>query len=158
MTPGKTAPFRLMAASLLAIVAIVPSASHAQTQTGRPNPPLVPSSMAGSDLYAFYCASCHGRDAKGDGPVAAVLKSKPRDLTQLAIRNGDVFPRVRVEEILTGRADPPLVAHGSREMPVWGPIFRGLDRDEAVNRIRIANIVDHLASLQVRHARQPSPR
>jgi mono/diheme cytochrome c family protein len=115
-------------------------------------PPLVITSMYGRDLYQFYCASCHGRDGKGSGPVAPALKGDLPDLTRLAMRNGGEFPRARVEAVVTGRADPPLAVHGSREMPVWGPIFSGLDRDEAVNRVRIANIVDYLATLQVRYA------
>jgi mono/diheme cytochrome c family protein len=116
-------------------------------------PALVIPSMYGRDLYAFYCASCHGRDAKGDGPVAPVLKAAPPDLTRLAIVNGGVFPRARIEAIVGGRADPPLPVHGSREMPVWGPIFNGLDHNEAANRARIASIVGYLDSIQLRYSR-----
>jgi TonB family protein len=121
-------------------------------QPPRTVPPLVIRSTYGRDLYEFYCASCHGRDAKGNGSVAAALKSQPSDLTRLALGNGGVFPRARIEAIVEGRADPPLVAHGSRVMPVWGPIFRGLDGDEAANRTRIQNIVAYLETLQVRYA------
>src|SRR6185369_193949 len=42
--------------------------------TGPRNPPLVIRSLAGGDLFAFYCATCHGRKGTGDGPVAAALK------------------------------------------------------------------------------------
>jgi mono/diheme cytochrome c family protein len=115
-------------------------------------PSLVITSMYGRDLYEFYCASCHGRDLKGTGPVAPALKAEPPDLTRLAIHNGGVFPRVRVEEIVTGRNRRPLPAHGSSEMPVWGPIFRGLDPHDAANQVRISNIIDYIESLQVRHA------
>jgi mono/diheme cytochrome c family protein len=129
----------------------------AMPQSGRTSPPpLVIASKSGRDLYGFYCASCHGRDARGDGPVAPALKSVPPDLTRISLRNGGVFPRARVEAILLGRAKPPLAAHGSREMPVWGPIFQGLDADEAVNLVRIANIVDYVESLQLKHARTHS--
>ena len=41
-------------------------------------------------------------------------------------------------------------AHGSRDMPVWGPIFRSLDSSDARNRVRIANIVDYVASIQTK--------
>jgi mono/diheme cytochrome c family protein len=118
-------------------------------------PPLVIHSMSGRDLYEFYCASCHGRDGKGGGPVARALKSEPPDLTRLALQNGGVFPHARIEAIVEGRTDPPLATHGTREMPVWGPIFRGLDADAAANRERIANIVEYLRSLQVRFAALP---
>jgi mono/diheme cytochrome c family protein len=123
-------------------------AAFAQTKP----PPLVIASTYGRDLYAFYCASCHGRDGKGEGPVASALKKAPPDLTMLSIHNGGVFPRARTQAIVIGDADPPLPAHGSREMPVWGPIFRGLDVNQAMNRQRIANILDFVESLQVRYA------
>lgn len=41
---------------------------------------------------AFYCASCHGVDAKGEGPVAKSLNVKPSDLTRIAARSGGKFP------------------------------------------------------------------
>lgn len=122
-------------------------------QDRRVRPPLVVHSMLGSDLYKFYCASCHGAGGRGDGPVAQTLKSDPPDLSRLALRNGGVFPRARVVAIIEGRSDPPLSVHGTREMPVWGPIFRGLDANDAANRTRIGNLVDYLQSLQVKYAR-----
>jgi mono/diheme cytochrome c family protein len=115
-------------------------------------PPLVIHSMYGRDLYEFYCAGCHGRDGRGSGPMAPALHAEPPDLTRLAVRNGGVFPRLRVEAILDGRVDPPLAAHGAREMPVWGPIFSGLDGNGAANRVRIENIVAYLETFQARHA------
>lgn len=99
----------------------------AQTTTGRQNPPLVIRSVAGGDLFAFYCATCHGRDGKGNGPVAAALKTAPPDLTLLARRNGGTFPQRRVEAFVTNNGETPASAHGTTEMPVWGPVFRGLD-------------------------------
>jgi cytochrome c len=116
--------------------------------TGSPNPRLVISSMYGPDLFQFYCSACHGRDGKGGGPVAPNLKVAPADLTTLALHRGGVFPKARVEALVTGGGDPPAVAHGSKEMPVWGPIFQALDPSDAMNRIRIANIVEYLESIQ----------
>jgi mono/diheme cytochrome c family protein len=60
-------------------------------QTGRTPPPLLIPSMAGGDLFRFYCASCHGREGKGDGPVASALNRRPPDLTTIARRNGGRF-------------------------------------------------------------------
>jgi mono/diheme cytochrome c family protein len=125
------------------------SAVSAQT-TGPKNPPLVIASMYGRDLFEFYCASCHGRDGKGGGPAAAALKAPPADLTALARQNGGTFPRARVEAFVTGNEDQPAPAHGSRAMPVWGPIFKGLDPHDTANKRRIANIVDYIESLQTR--------
>jgi len=119
----------------------------AQT-TGPPNPPLIIQSLAGRDLFDFYCATCHGRDGKGGGPVAAALKVPPPDLTQFARANGGVFPRRRVELFVMHGGNVQAPAHGSSEMPVWGPVFLGLDRSDTLATVRIANVVDYVGSLQ----------
>ena len=116
--------------------------------TGSKNPPLVISSMYGRDLFEFYCASCHGRDGRGSGPAASALKTPPPDLTAIAKREGGRFPRGYVESFVTGESDRVIPAHGSREMPVWGPILRGLDPQDAVNKMRIANIVGYIETIQ----------
>jgi mono/diheme cytochrome c family protein len=118
-------------------------------QTARPPSPLVIPSLYGGDLYRFYCASCHGREGKGDGPVASALNRRPADLTIIAKRNGGRFPADRVERFVTGDREP-TVAHGSAEMPVWGPIFQALDPQETLNRIRIANVVAYIESIQLK--------
>lgn len=116
--------------------------------TGQKNPPLVISSTSGRDLFEFYCATCHGRDGTGGGPVAPVLKAPLPDLTTIAMRNGGTFPKAQVESFVSGDQDRPAPAHGSKDMPVWGPIFRALDPGDTVNKIRIANIVRYLESMQ----------
>ncbi|WP_420584546.1 c-type cytochrome [Ruegeria sp.] len=77
----------------------------------------------GAELYQHYCATCHGIDATGHGPMAGVLVIQPVDLTKLADENG-VFPTARVVARIDGR--DPLVSHGS-PMPVYGPYFDGQD-------------------------------
>ena len=131
------------------VAGIAAAAAIAQT-TGPHNPPLVISSLSGRDLYEFYCASCHGRNARGDGPVAAALKTAPTDLTRLALRNGGVFPKARVTAYVTNDADIRMASHGSYEMPVWGPVFRALDASDTMARVRIANVVSYLESIQER--------
>lgn len=74
----------------------------------------------GEDLYGRYCATCHGVDATGGGPMSPVLVLQPPDLTQLTARNEGVFPVTRVVMRIDGR--DPLVSHGS-PMPVYGPFF-----------------------------------
>lgn len=106
-------------------------------------------SLAGRDLFEFYCGSCHGRDGRGDGPVAPAMKTPPPDLTGLARRIDGVFPRARVEAYVRSDEDA-LRAHGSREMPVWGRIFLALDPSDTLTEIRISNLVAHIESLQVR--------
>jgi mono/diheme cytochrome c family protein len=125
------------------------SVVSAGQQTGRTPPPLLIPSVAGGDLFRFYCASCHGREGKGDGPVASALNRRPPDLTTIARRNGGRFPTLRVEEFVTGNRDP-AVAHGSADMPVWGPIFRALDPQDRMNRIRIENVVAFIESIQTK--------
>jgi mono/diheme cytochrome c family protein len=117
-----------------------------QTRPG--NPALILGSVAGHDLFEFYCATCHGRDGKGNGPAAGALRMPPPDLTTIASRNGGVFPRARVEGVVTGgRAMPPAwLARHAR----LGPIFRGLDPNDRLNRVRIDNIVEYLAAIQTK--------
>ncbi len=111
--------------------------------------PLVIPSLAGQDLFSFYCATCHGGDGRGNGPVASALRTPPPDLTRLARRNGGSFPRGRVVQFIAGGGTTLRGAHGSSEMPVWGPIFRALDpSDERMALIRIENVVQYLESLQ----------
>ena len=117
-------------------------------RTGPSTPPLVIESMYGPDLYRLYCATCHGRDARGGGPAASALKVPPPDLTVLARRQKGVFPAFEVETIIRGGT--AVTAHGSDEMPVWGPIFRALDPSDARVKTRIANLVAYIASIQQR--------
>src|SRR6516225_9587626 len=134
------------ASGLLVLSAVL----HLAAQTGQTaptNPPLMISSVYGRDLFEFYCAPCHGRDGKGKGPVAPALRVPPPDLTKIAARHDGVFPKARIEALLIGDQNMPP-AHGSSDMPVWGPIFSALDSNDRMNRVRIANIVDYLASIQ----------
>ncbi len=107
------------------------------------------SPASGKEMFLSYCASCHGKDAKGDGPAAASLKSLPADLTGLAKRNGGKYPSDKVTSILRGQAN--LVPHGDQEMPVWGPVFWKMSggHEELVQQ-RIANLNRYLESLQVK--------
>jgi mono/diheme cytochrome c family protein len=73
----------------------------------------------GAALFKAYCASCHGENGKGGGPVADSLRMKPADLSTLKQRNRGEFPSYRARKLLDGSDDLP--AHGSRRMPVWGP-------------------------------------
>src|SRR5579862_135314 len=77
-------------------------------------------SVEGPDLFRAYCASCHGVTGTGKGPAASALKAKVPDLTLLSRNNRGEFPAAYVREMITG--DKVVSAHGSREMPIWGPI------------------------------------
>ena len=103
----------------------------------------------GEELFLFYCASCHGPDGKGNGPTAVVFKMQPTDLTTIAKRNDGVFPTAQVTDVVAGPDNLFIPAHGSSQMPVWGPIFRALD-PSGDNKRRIAQLVKYLESIQTR--------
>jgi mono/diheme cytochrome c family protein len=101
----------------------------------------------GEQTYKQYCAACHGKDGKGHGPLAVVLKTPPSDLTALAKRHDGKFPYDYVANVL--EFGPGFPAHGSSEMPTWGPLFRYFDkRNERTVKQRIRLLSDYLASLQ----------
>lgn len=104
----------------------------------------------GRELFRHYCASCHGWEGRGDGPVAPHLSKAPADLTQIASRRAGLFPDQEIGEIIDGRR--VVGAHGTRQMPVWGRLFgRGLppvSREvEIDNQLRL--LLDYLRSIQV---------
>jgi mono/diheme cytochrome c family protein len=109
-------------------------------------PPVLTASLTGKDSFDTYCAPCHGTAGRGDGPVAAALKTRPADLTSLARRNNGSFPRERVRDFVTGTGRTPA-AHGTSDMPVWGPLFRTFESD-ARARVRVDNVVAHVEALQ----------
>ena len=110
-------------------------------------PTLVLPSMSGRDVFRYYCASCHGADGRGGGPAAAALKMRPADLTKLTANNTGLFPLERVKAFIThGRTGLP--AHGSPEMPIWGPVFQVLDTSDTIAQARIDNVVAYLRSIQ----------
>ena len=134
---------------VLLLAAVWKTGEAAQT-TGPKNPPLVISSMYGRDLFEFYCATCHGKDGTGHGPVAAALKTAPADLTRIAVRSGGKFPTDRVKSLVTAAGGVLTSVHGSTDMPVWGPIFQSLDPRDKLTAVRISNIVEYIESMQVK--------
>jgi len=76
---------------------------------------------AGKLEYMDNCASCHGVDGKGNGPLGNLLQRSPPDLTLLAKNNQGVLPMNRLFEVLDGANVP---SHGTRDMPVWGREYR----------------------------------
>lgn len=127
-------------------------ACNAGTATHQLAPPARTSDQSailpldGAKIFRNYCATCHGVKGNGDGPVASALKTKVPPLTTLTQRNGGTFPAARVRSVIAG--DKVLTSHGSREMPIWGPIFHQIDNDQDLGYVRLQNVTDYLNTLQ----------
>jgi mono/diheme cytochrome c family protein len=99
----------------------------------------------GAQMYKDYCAACHGKEGTGDGPAVEFLKAPPPDLRTLAQRNNGKYPAEKVAATL--RFGPGTHAHGTLEMPIWGPLFHAVGgRDVA--QLRIHNLNAFVESLQ----------
>ena len=176
MTPRplqSSAALALLAAALAAAPAAWSSGTGADApvaplaQAGQPVPaaPAVRSTPAaqgaGAELgrreFEDNCATCHGMEARGDGPMRPFLVRPPSDLTTLSQRYGGTFPRSLVADLIDGRGMAGPGPHGSRDMPVWGRVYR--EQSEAQTRGtpfppewsvrgRITALVDYLQTLQ----------
>jgi mono/diheme cytochrome c family protein len=116
-----------------------------KSKQNKPPQPLI-ASLKGPDLFRAYCATCHGEDGRGNGPVAPALSTKPSDLTTISRRNGGVFPSEHIRTVISG--DELVLAHGSRAMPIWGPIFHQVEWDRDYGDIRLQNVTKYLESIQ----------
>ena len=136
----------------------------ALSAVGQQGPATEEALTHGPVLYRAYCASCHGEDGTGAGPVAEALRSASPDLTLLAKQNEGAFPRVRVERLIRNQEGP--AAHGTAKMPVWGPVF-ALEADlgpenadkmqilcgstvtgDALANLRVGSLMNYLESIQ----------
>jgi len=128
-------------ATVIAAMLLLPSAASAQGMT---------QSTPGGETFRTYCATCHGTSARGDGPLASSMRRKPANLTEIAKRNGDVFPSELVFKIIDGRQ--PVRGHGGPDMPAWGDAFTRSREAGAEERVKavIQSLVDYLESIQLR--------
>lgn len=140
-------------AAILAAFALLAVAQQAQPPTASPDkvikhvPVKQTSAASGEEMYLNYCAVCHGKDGKGGGPAASALKVPPTDLTKLSSTSGGKYPALHVSSVIRGEADLP--AHGSKDMPVWGPLFWRMSQGhEAEVQQRIANLNSYIESMQ----------
>ena len=137
--------FALCCATLLLASDSRTSASQiAAPVQGQDHSAVIP--LDGARIFRNYCASCHGVSGNGDGPVAPALKTKVPQLTTLAKRNGGTFPYKRVRSAIAGDKVP--ISHGSREMPVWGPIFHRIEYDQDLGYVRLKNVTEYLNTIQ----------
>ncbi len=140
VTKGGVVAAVVLAVSLLAPVAASPAAAQ---DTGRQR-------VTGAEIYRTYCATCHGPNGRGDGPLADSMRRKPADLTEIAKRNGGEYPSEVVYRTIDGKQ--PIRGHGGPDMPVWGDAFaRSRDGgDAATVKERIDTLVDFVRALQVK--------
>lgn len=138
----KTFATRLfIAAWLIGLIAATARGAAGQTLTQSP-----PERFEGAEMFGLYCATCHGTSAKGDGPLAAMLRKRPADLTLLARGNGGVFSAPMVFQIIDGRK--PVAGHGGGDMPVWGDAF-GKSADGADATVaKLTALVKYLETIQ----------
>jgi mono/diheme cytochrome c family protein len=138
---------RLLLGLVVSVIGVAGLA--AQTKSAIKKVPLTRTSPAsGKEMFATYCAVCHGAGGAGNGPAASALKSQPTNLTRLSAANGGKYPELRVANILDGK---DVVAHGSQEMPVWGDLFKTLNSgDRDLVHMRVANLTSFLQSIQAK--------
>jgi mono/diheme cytochrome c family protein len=135
-------------AVLAAVLALALMASAQEAKKAIKHVPIRPVSPAsGQEMYKTYCAVCHGTDAKGNGPAAEALKVPPTDLTTLAAKNAGKYPAMKVSAVISGQEVLP--AHGSKEMPIWGHLFRSISGGhQGEVQQRITNLNQYIESLQ----------
>jgi mono/diheme cytochrome c family protein len=135
---------------LFAVLAAGPMGRLAVAQTKPVKVEQVPvrpgTSVNGSDVYAQYCAVCHGKDATGNGPAAAALKKAPTDLTRITRNNGGKFSTLSVQQAIANTDS--IAAHGAPGMPVWGELLQPTTGDTSVATLRVHNLMKYIEGLQ----------
>jgi len=134
--------------ALCAVVAL--AASTPATAPAQQTSEAVLDGNDGASLFKTYCASCHGKEARGDGPLSRNLRISPADLTRIAKRNKGEFDEDRIHRIIDGRE--PVKGHGDSDMPIWGDAFKrsGGGYDEKAIKARIDALVGHLKTIQAK--------
>jgi mono/diheme cytochrome c family protein len=131
------------------IAAIASGPGSTGAAAPRQAPQITAAIETGRETFLFNCAPCHGRGGRGDGPVTPALKSRPSDLTTIARRRKGAFPKDAIADLVTGRGRV-TPAHGSHDMPVWGPAFREQNPFDSAVDVRLSRLMDYLESIQVK--------
>lgn len=132
---------------LLLCLVLFSSVIVASAQKQEKSTPPTRNPIEGAKIFRNYCTACHGTDGRGHGPASGALKDAVPDLTLISKRSGGKFPYQRVRDLIEGKKSGPL-AHGSREMPIWGPVFHEIDSDEDWGEVRLDAITKHVDSIQ----------
>jgi mono/diheme cytochrome c family protein len=135
---------RIFASLTIGSLLLALSMGFAQEKKVKNVPATYTNPTSGTEMYTTYCAVCHGQDGKGSGPAASALKAAPSDLTQLSRKNSGKFPASRIKQYIEG-ADT-VAAHGSRDMPIWGNVFRQMGTN--LSELRVANLSKYIEDMQ----------
>ena len=141
----------IIAAAAIAATVFAASTGHADQSKRNavtiPAPRTTP--ISGKQMYASYCAPCHGATGRGDGPVGNSLKTRPADLTVLSKNNQGKFPSAHIFSVL--QLGAPVPPHGAAEMPVWGPVLGKMNQASPQERpLRISNLTSYLETIQAK--------
>ena len=136
--------FTYQTAALILAFALSGNAGRAQDKPE--NATMTANPLTGTQMFRTFCAVCHGTNAKGNGPAAITLKTAPPDLTVLSRKNGGKFPLMKVTQVIQG--DEVVLSHGTREMPIYGDMFRDIRNDEAFVKLRVGVLTSFIQSLQ----------
>jgi mono/diheme cytochrome c family protein len=143
--------FMILLGTLVVATSLCLAQDASQKPVVKETPIKQTNATSGKEMYNQYCAPCHGVDGKGNGPAASAMKAQPTDLTQLARKHDGKYPANSVASVLRFGDGAGAGAHGSAQMPVWGPLLQSLDKfHDTVAQQRIANIVGYIESLQVK--------
>jgi nucleotide-binding universal stress UspA family protein len=139
---GRAKKLAFAGVAMIAGLLLMPTGAAAQETMKQTTP--------GAEVFRTYCASCHGTAARGDGPLASAMIKKPANLTEIAKRNGGLFPSDLVFRTIDGRQ--PVRGHGGPDMPVWGDAFSKSREAGDADRVKavIQSLVDYLDSIQLR--------
>ncbi len=123
--------------ALISVCTAVLSLSACQTVESEAPPPA----YDGAALYQGHCATCHGVDGAGDGPMAKLLVQPVPDLRTVEMGN-----KLELIAVIDGRG--MRAAHGTVDMPVWGWAFREVEQSENDVQARLDALAEYLLSLQ----------
>jgi mono/diheme cytochrome c family protein len=139
---------RRATAVLITVILLTATIAFSQTTISKSPAPYT-SPASGQEMYKAYCASCHGVDGKGNGPAASALKNPLPDLTTIKARNGGKFPSAHIIQVVRGDSNSP--AHGSKDMPVWGPVFLAVSEHQPARvQQRAQNLTNYIGSIQAK--------
>jgi mono/diheme cytochrome c family protein len=137
---------RLALLAAAGLVLAVPVLAQQATPTVKKEPMKPIADVSGTATFNAYCTACHGPSGKGDGPAAKALAKPPSDLTQIAKKNNGKFPAMQIKTMIEGENAP--MAHGTRDMPMWGPLFKSSEGN--ASELRVKNLIDYLESIQAK--------